>query len=154
MKRILTTQQMAVADRLTIASGVDGFDLMERAGAAVAREALKFPVSGPVAVFCGPGNNGGDGFVCARHMADAGRDVDLYLFGDRNALRGDAAQAAAAWPGDIHPLNDVLRRPPSLIVDALFGAGLTRPLEGIAAQLSQMDWPLVVSVDVPSGLEG
>ena len=94
---LLTPVQMGEADRLTIVGGVSGIELMESAGRKVADAVSQRWPPQPVAVLCGPGNNGGDGFVAARVLAERGWPVRL-------ALRGDAAQAAARWPGAVEPL--------------------------------------------------
>src|SRR5450631_3055477 len=130
---LLTNSEMAEADRLTIAGGTPGSQLMERAGAAVASEAaLLAPRNGRIAVFCGPGNNGGDGFVAARLLAAQGFPVELGLLGARDRLQGDAALAAWNWTGDIHRIEEVDLDAADLAIDALFGAGLARDLDGPA----------------------
>jgi NAD(P)H-hydrate epimerase len=148
---------MGEADRLTIAGGIAGTMLMENAGRAVA-DAIgrRFPPC-PVAVSCGPGNNGGDGFVAARILAERGWPVRLALLGDRAALKGDAAWAASLWPGDVEPLAVETLDGAGLVVDALLGAGLARPIEGTAAEvITALDARRipVVAVDVPSGVDG
>jgi NAD(P)H-hydrate epimerase len=154
---LLTTRQMYEADRLAIAGGRPGPALMEAAGTAVAGAVMDRRRPCPVLVLCGPGNNGGDGFVAARHLAAAGWSLRLALMGSREALKGDAARAAAAWQGAVLPLDAVEPAGDELVVDALFGAGLSRPLEGKAAELAcrsaERGRP-VVAVDVPSGLSG
>jgi NAD(P)H-hydrate epimerase len=154
---LLTPRQMGEADRLTIAGGVAGSVLMERAGQAVADAVSRRWAPRPVAVLCGPGNNGGDGFVAARILAERGWAVRLALLGDRAALKGDAAVAAARWTGTLEPLGIGALDSAGLVVDALFGAGLARPLEGVPAliieALNQRRLPLV-AVDVPSGVDG
>jgi len=154
---LLTTEQMYRADALAAAAGTPGRDLMEAAGRAVARAVMDRRPAGPVRVLCGPGNNGGDGFVAARHLQAAGWPVAVALLGERAALKGDAAWAAAAWSGPVTTLEDLALRPGDTVVDALFGAGLSRPLEGAAAALAATCRELalpVIAVDVPSGLPG
>lgn len=154
MLELLTAAEMARADQMTIAAGKPGMELMEAAGAAVAATAGRLAPAGPVLVVAGPGNNGGDGFVAARLLAAAGRQVRVLLHGDPARLRGDAATARDRWPGDIAPAT--LPFPEAaLIIDALFGAGLDRPLAGAAmALVAAMDaHPApVLAVDLPSGL--
>ncbi|MDI1287820.1 MAG: NAD(P)H-hydrate dehydratase [Reyranella sp.] len=154
---LLNCAEMARADAAAIASGTPGIDLMEAAGRAVAEVVLERHLPRPVVVLCGPGNNGGDGFVTARHLHAAGWPVRVALFGDCGALRGDAAKAARGWEGPIEvPSLDLLEGHP-LVVDALFGAGLGRPIEGIAGELIDRlnrDGLHVIAVDVPSGLHG
>ncbi|MBO6906078.1 MAG: bifunctional ADP-dependent NAD(P)H-hydrate dehydratase/NAD(P)H-hydrate epimerase, partial [Parvibaculum sp.] len=124
---------MSRADALTIERGTPGIALMENAGRAVAEAVVgRFP-AGPVSVLCGPGNNGGDGFVVARLLAERGWPVSLFLLGARNALKGDAALAADRWTGPVHPLTGDAGRGAALVVDAIFGAGLARDVEGAAA---------------------
>jgi hydroxyethylthiazole kinase-like uncharacterized protein yjeF len=154
---LLTPRQMGEVDRLTIAGGVAGTVLMENAGGAVADAISRRFQPRPVAVLCGPGNNGGDGFVVARVLAERGWPVRLALLGDRAALKGDAALAAARWPDKAEALGIGVLDDVGLVVDALFGAGLTRPIEGLAAEIiaavGERDVP-VVAVDIPSGIDG
>jgi NAD(P)H-hydrate epimerase len=154
---LLTVAQMGRADALAIAGGVPGSVLMENAGAAVtAAIQARWPCR-PVTVLCGPGNNGGDGFVVARRLRQAGWPVRLGLLGSRDALGGDAAGAAAAWTGPVEPAGVSMLDGTPLVVDALFGAGLTRPLEGTALELAVAMTARrleVVAVDVPSGVHG
>ncbi len=154
---ILTTSEMAQADGLAIAGGVPGIDLMEEAGAAVAGIAAAMHPDFPIHVLCGPGNNGGDGFVAARRLGAEGRAVQLFLLGDREDLKGDAAKASATWMGHVHGLSEWVAEDDSIVIDALFGAGLARPLAGeaaeVVAKLNESE-ALVVAVDVPSGLDG
>lgn len=155
---LLDVAGMAEADRLAIAAGTPGAALMERAGRAVADAVdRRTPPGARILVLCGPGNNGGDGFVAARLLARRGRPVTLALAGDRERLSGDAAGMAATWTGSIEPIDGVRPADYGLIVDALFGAGLNRPLDGAVAELVEAvnaaGCP-VVAVDVPSGLSG
>ena len=162
MNELLTTQQMGAADRLAITSGVSGLTLMENAGRSVADAAQKMASTGAtIAVLCGPGNNGGDGFVAARLLSERGFDVRLGLLGVSSALKGDAATMAAQWQGDVLALDAGLIEDTDLIIDALFGAGLTRSVEGIAADViktankrRQLGGLKILSVDVPTGLDG
>jgi hydroxyethylthiazole kinase-like uncharacterized protein yjeF len=154
---LLTPEEMAQADHLTAAGGVAGADLMEAAGRSVAQALMARWPRRPVTVLCGPGNNGGDGFVVARHLAAAGWAVQVALLGDRDHLSGDAAHHAALWQGACQPLAPECLDDSALVVDAIFGAGLSRPLDGIARRtverLQAQGLP-VCAVDVPSGLDG
>ena len=154
---LLTPPQMGDADRAAKASGVDGFGLMEAAGGAVAvAVGARWPMR-PVTVLCGPGNNGGDGFIAARHLADAGWPVRLALLGSRDKLSGEAAQAASLWKGPLVPFSSESLEGAGIAIDAIFGAGLSRPLDGKALAmveaLKSRRIP-VCAVDVPSGLDG
>ena len=154
---VLTTAEMERADRLTIAAGTPGFALMLSAGQAVADAAADLVEEGPIIVVCGPGNNGGDGFVAAAELAAQGRDVSVILMPGREALQGDAASAARGWKYPILPFNPQAIGRPALIIDALFGAGLSRPVEGEAyemiAAINASGVP-VLAVDLPSGVNG
>ena len=156
--QLLTTDEMGRADRIAAAAFVPSMSLMENAGRAVADAALAMcEAGGRVVVLCGPGNNGGDGFVAARHLHEAGRDVRLALLGSPTALQGDAATVAQRCGLPIAPLTTASIDGAQLIVDALFGAGLARPISGVAAEVvgainrSQVT---VLAVDVPSGVDG
>ena len=154
---LLTPQQMAEADRRTIAGGTPGIDLMETAGRAVADTvSRRWPVR-PATVLCGPGNNGGDGFVAARLLAERGWPVRLALLGSVEALRNDAATAAAQWQGPVETLATGALDDATLVVDAIFGAGLSRPIEGAAREVVEaigLRGLPVIAVDVPSGVDG
>jgi hydroxyethylthiazole kinase-like uncharacterized protein yjeF len=155
---LLTPDQMARADRLAVTQGVPSLALMEAAGQAVADAARRLvPPGARVAVLCGPGNNGGDGFVAARLLKRASYDVRLFLLGERSALKGDAAEMARRFDGPVRPLDADKLESLHLVIDALFGAGLTRPLDGLAAEavaaVTAAGTP-VLAVDVPSGLDG
>jgi hydroxyethylthiazole kinase-like uncharacterized protein yjeF len=158
MLELLTSEEMGQADRLAMEGGVPGLELMENAGRAVADEVAKrFPDASEVAVLCGPGNNGGDGFVAARHLLERGYAVRLGFKGDPSRLPPDAASMAKAWTGAVEPLSAELLSRAEIVVDALFGAGLARPIEGDFAALidavNSSGLP-VVAVDVPSGVDG
>src|SRR6185437_11364683 len=125
MLELLTADEMARADTLAIAGGVAGATLMENAGRAVADEVTKrFPDQESVVVLCGPGNNGGDGFVAARHLMERGYRVRLGFDGDQGRLPKDAAAMAKRFPGRIEPLSPDILAGAGVVVDALFGAGL------------------------------
>jgi len=139
---LLTTQQMAAADRVAIAAGTPGIVLMERAGRAVADAVLgRAGAGGSVTLLCGPGNNGGDGFVAARLLRERGLTVRVVLPGGVDGFKGDAALALQSWAGPVEPLSGFNAAQSDIVVDAMFGAGLTRPLSGAfadaAAQLVQ-----------------
>jgi hydroxyethylthiazole kinase-like uncharacterized protein yjeF len=158
MNELLTTSEMYEADRLAATAGVASLELMESAGHAVADAAAAMVRAGArIAVLCGPGNNGGDGFVAARHLRDRAFDVRVFLLGDRTALKGDAAEMARRWPLPVRPATPDALQSMNLVIDALFGAGLSRPLEGAAAELvaavNGSGLP-VLAVDVPSGING
>jgi NAD(P)H-hydrate epimerase len=150
---------MGRADALAAQHGVPGLALMENAGRAVADASAELAgrASAAIAVACGPGNNGGDGFVAARLLREQGYRVRLGLLGARDALRGDAADMATRWGAAIEPLTPATLADADIIVDALFGAGLSRPLQGMAADvvaaINACGKP-VVAVDVPSGVDG
>ncbi len=155
---LLTPAEMAEADRLTIAAGTHSHDLMEAAGLAVVEVIAERYYQRSVLVLCGAGNNGGDGFVVARHLKDRGWPVTLRLIGTRADLKGDAAQAAAQWTGRADP-PDIAEDfgHADLIVDALLGAGLDRDVEGIFAQViaaANASGKPIVSIDIPSGIDG
>lgn len=153
---LLTPKQMSEADRLTIQQGVPEFELMQNAGQVVADYiTTNFQKCG-VGIVCGPGNNGGDGFVVGRLLRDLGWSVKLTFLGARNKL-GEAAQKHLdLWGKDDSPVNDVLGES-DLLVDALFGAGLDRDIIGTYAELikrmNRTNKP-IVAVDVPSGIDG
>src|SRR5262245_27110021 len=157
MIELLTTAEMAEADRRTIAGGVAGIELMENAGRSVADTvAARHPSGVRVAVVAGPGNNGGDGFVAARFLAERGYRVRVLLVGDPNRLKGDAALAAQRWQGPTAAAAPAALMPAEIVIDALFSAGLDRPVEGVArAMIEAMNAaPCVYAVDLPSGING
>ncbi len=162
-QEILTNAEMAESDRFTIARGTPGIPLMERAGAAVADAARQAMPSGgkTIVILCGPGNNGGDGFVAARLLRDMGFSVTAGLLGQREKLAGDAALAAQAWTGRTASAALVDLDSADLVIDALFGAGLSRDIDGRARAIIErlnfwrnLTRKPVLAVDVPSGLDG
>lgn len=154
---VLTVEQMYAADRAATEGGTPGVALMQAAGLAVALEARRRLPRGRIAVLCGPGNNGGDGFVAARYLQRAGWPVRVALLGERDRLKGDAAIMAGRWKGPVEPLSPAVLEGCMGVIDALFGAGLARPLEGVAAQvveaINARRLPCL-AVDVPSGVNG
>ena len=161
MNELLTNTEMADADRRTIAGGVPGLRLMERAGAAVA-DAIRarFRAGSRVVVVAGPGNNGGDGFVAARLLAETGYGAEVFLIGDVSRLKGDAALAAEAWMarnGPVAAAEPAALAGADVIIDALFGAGLDRPVDGPGPRHDRGDERAavpIVAVDLPSGING
>lgn len=154
---ILDVEQMYRADGLAMAAGIPGERLMEAAGWAVARAARRLLPRGRIAILCGPGNNGGDGFVAARLLARDGWSVRLGLLGDPTRLKGDAALMAERWSGRVEPLTPSVLDGCVGVIDALFGAGLARPLDGEARAVIEeigRRGLLVIAVDVPSGVHG
>ncbi|WP_034491348.1 bifunctional ADP-dependent NAD(P)H-hydrate dehydratase/NAD(P)H-hydrate epimerase [Afifella pfennigii] len=155
---LLTPDEMGRADRAAIKGGICGIELMENAGRAVAHRAGEMcRFGGHVLVLAGPGNNGGDGFVAARLLAERGHPVRLALLGAPEKLVGDAALAASRWHGEVEPLRPDLDLEAELIVDALFGAGLARELRGeVAALVERVNACRVpvLAVDLPSGIDG
>ncbi len=157
MTALLEPEQMAHADALAIAGGVSGTTLMERAGMAVADAVARRPYPTRIAVLCGPGNNGGDGFVAARVLVQRGFKVRLALLGQRDALMGDAARAAKRWTGPVESAESLDFSSIDLIVDALYGAGLGRDLAGAPLTLIERmaaSGKPIIAVDLPSGLDG
>ncbi len=175
---LLTAAQMQAVDAAAAGQGIDSFELMRSAGKAVADATIRLLQKRPgtVLVLAGPGNNGGDGAIAATQLKQSGHDVVVARFlahsgtgselPDETAL-SDADRAFAQWRGDTHAY-DLSQTPPDqhllglieqadVIIDALFGAGLTRPLQGLMAQVvDQVNNAnaLVLAVDVPSGLDG
>jgi hydroxyethylthiazole kinase-like uncharacterized protein yjeF len=148
---------MERADQLTIAAGTPGFALMLSAGQAVAEAAMDLVEEGPVVVVAGRGNNGGDGFVAAAELAARGREVSVILLCERDSLQGDAASAARGWKYPVLPFNPQAIGRPALIIDALFGAGLNRPVKGEPYDMIEAinaNGAPVLSVDLPSGING
>jgi hydroxyethylthiazole kinase-like uncharacterized protein yjeF len=158
MIELLTTAEMSQADRLAIAGGISGIDLMENAGRAVAdRVAARHSPGLRIVVVAGPGNNGGDGFVAARILAERGYRARVLLTGDAARLKGDAALAAQRWSGTTEPATVDALRPANIVIDALFGAGLDRPVEGVPrAMIEAMNASpaCIYAVDLPSGING
>ncbi|MGV3634134.1 MAG: NAD(P)H-hydrate dehydratase, partial [Pseudorhodoplanes sp.] len=157
MFQLLTNDQMRRADALAVASGVPSLELMENAGAAVADAVSALHASRDVVVAAGPGNNGGDGFVAARLLRARGHRVKVLLLGERSGLSGDAAEMARRFDGPVAAWGGEEFDPKTVIVDAIFGAGLARPVEGEAAALIRAinrSRAHVIAADLPSGIQG
>ena len=155
---LLDCSQMGRADSLAIAAGTPELELMANAGRAVATEVQRRWSARPAVVLCGPGNNGGDGFVVAKLLADAGWPVRLALLGTIDRMPEAARHHAALRHGVVEPLSPAVLDGAGLVVDAIFGAGLNRALatpvrETLAAAAALSDVPLV-AIDVPSGVNG
>lgn len=153
-REIITVEEMRAIDEASANAGASTRTLMENAGRAVAEAIVRrFPAQ-PTAVLCGPGNNGGDGWVAARVLSEMGWPVWVETLAPCESLKGDAAHAAAAWGGETFALGKS-GRTAELFVDALFGAGLSRPLDDEIARLAAvLPSDRVVAVDVPSGVSG
>ena len=149
---ILTAAEMRDAEARAVAAGTPVGTLMERAGHGVAEAAWRFAGPLPTLVLCGPGNNGGDGYVAARYLKERGMDVRVAALGDPKA--GAAAAARAAWDGPVEGLETA--RPAPLLIDAIFGTGLSRGLDqALADRLADLAGAAAatVAVDLPSGIE-
>ena len=167
--KMITSDEMRALEQEAIASGrVTGLELMERAGKSVVEAIFEqWPTLAKgkhrAVVLCGPGNNGGDGFVVARLLKEAEWDVDLFMFGSAAALPVDARTNYERWAvlGDVADIDQALQfdyAECDLVVDALFGIGLTRPitapvLRELFELLSHADRSKCVAIDVPSGLD-
>lgn len=158
---ILSAAQMSRADQITIADlhkqGRGGADLMEVAGLSVVREVTKHYSGRKALILCGPGNNGGDGFVIARHLKEAGWSVDVALLGVMENLQGDAYQMAKLWEGEVLPLNSDVITDHDVIVDAIFGTGLSKEISGAVKDVIEKangTQGAKIAVDIPSGVKG
>ncbi|MCG8510349.1 MAG: NAD(P)H-hydrate dehydratase [Rhodospirillales bacterium] len=156
---LLSVKEMYRADMAAADSGIPSLQLMEAAGEGVSREIRKrWTIPRPVCVLCGPGNNGGDGFVIAHLLRNAGWPVRVALLGQPERLKGDAAANAERWDDKIENISGATTLDGcELVVDALFGAGLTRELDGAAHEIVtaiNTRGLACVSVDIPSGVHG
>lgn len=155
---LLTPEEMAAADKAAADSGLSSYGLMERAGQAVAASALRnFPDAVRFAVLCGPGNNGGDGYVAARALAAAGASISTFHLGDTERLKGDARLAWLACRMPSQPLESFRPTVGDVVVDALFGAGLSRNVPEVVSRLIDdvaREGVPVLAVDLPSGVCG
>ena len=156
-KEILTVSEMYNADQEAIKRGISSSVLMENAGVSVTNAICERWTKRQTTILCGPGNNGGDGFVIARLLFQKGWSIKVSLAGKRESLKGDAAKNAERWRGEIIPIDDLVLGDTALVVDALFGAGLVREIEGsalkIIKEINKLGLPCV-AVDIPSGVNG
>ncbi|OLP43627.1 bifunctional ADP-dependent NAD(P)H-hydrate dehydratase/NAD(P)H-hydrate epimerase [Rhizobium oryziradicis] len=155
---LITPAAMAAVDRDAARSGIDSFGLMQKAGQAVCAAALRlFPEAVRMAVLCGPGNNGGDGYIAAEALRLSGVDVHVFHLGDPALLKGDASAAFLAYRGKVRPFAEYGPCSGDLVIDALFGAGLGRvldqPVVEVIERINAASVP-VIAVDLPSGLDG
>ncbi|MFC7477347.1 NAD(P)H-hydrate dehydratase [Dankookia sp. GCM10030260] len=150
---LLTPEEMGRADAAAIGGGIPGARLMEAAGRAVARAARRCFRPQRCVVLAGPGNNGGDGYVAARLLEQAGWPVAVAALAPPRP-GSDAAGAATAWRGPMVPFAPAEAARAGLVIDAVFGAGLARAVDGIAAATLRAAGGPVLAVDVPSGLDG
>ena len=158
---ILSTAQMGEADRITISdlekNGGSGADLMEAAGLSVVREITKNCNGSKVLVLCGPGNNGGDGFVIARLLKEAAWKVDIALLGEIKNLTGDAKKMSLSWDGTVLPLDEEAIGDHDVIIDAVFGTGLSKDINGelgVVLNNTNQSNAYKIAVDIPSGVKG
>jgi hydroxyethylthiazole kinase-like uncharacterized protein yjeF len=150
---ILTAERMRAAEQAAIDAGTPVETLMERAGAALAEATVRFGAPLPVLILCGPGNNGGDGYVAARHLADRGIRVRVAALGDP---KSDAAKwARSKFNGEVEQLGAETGRAP-ILIDCLFGTGLKKALQpDLVEQLLRLstDASVCIACDLPSGAE-
>lgn len=160
VKSVFTPAEMEAADAATINAGVTGWKLMLAAGKAVAQTAIDQLKKGDrICVLAGPGNNGGDGYVAAQELLERGLSVEMFALGNPAKLTGDAALARDYWTGPINSLDPASLKVAEfdLAIDALFGAGLSRDLDGAAKDVlmeASNAEASILAVDVPSGLCG
>lgn len=152
---VLNVDAMAAADRFAMNHGRSGGALMDAAGAAIAEAVARRWSPRPLAVLCGPGNNGGDGWEAAVRLKAGGWPVSVFTMATASELSGDAARAAAKWDGEARGLEACDPDRFDLVLDALFGAGLSRPLDGEPARLARAcAGKTVIAADTPSGVHG
>lgn len=158
---ILTVEEMYEADRLAVEAGVPASILMENAGCGAAMSISRRFARQPVLILCGMGNNGGDGFVIGRYLEKLGWPVAIALLGNKANLKGEAAEMASRYKGDLYSLEETpfhrITSTHGLIVDALFGAGLDRPPKGAAETAIthiNRNHLRCIAIDLPSGVSG
>lgn len=157
MLELLTAEEMSRAEQLAVEAGTTYLTMMENAGRGVAEEVVRrFPRGSRVTVLCGPGNNGGDGFVCARYLRERGYQVRLALLGKQEELPRDPKEMARRWDEAIEPMSLQSLEGAQIIVDAIYGTGLRDNISGIPAQIIEEVTARalpVVAVDVPTGID-
>lgn len=157
MLELLTAEEMSRAEKLAVEAGVSTLTMMENAGRASAEEIVRrFPRGSRIAVLCGPGNNGGDGFVCARYLRERGYHVRLALNARKEDLKRDPKEMAKRWDEGIEPLSLQFLEGSQAIVDAIYGTGLRDDVTGLVAQIIEEVTARalpVVAIDVPSGID-
>jgi hydroxyethylthiazole kinase-like uncharacterized protein yjeF len=154
---ILSVGEMIRAEQLAIGTGFTSLSLMEKAGNAVAEHIHNQWSPRETLVLCGPGNNGGDGFVTAAALAQRGWPVRVCCLVDSSSLFGDAKEVSATWLGDVSPMGPEMISGAEIIIDAIFGAGLSRPISGVALktlETANRSGKPIVAVDLPSGIDG
>lgn len=157
MLELLTAEEMLRAEKITIDNGTPSLTLMENAGRGVTEEVVRrFPRGSKVLVMCGPGNNGGDGFVCARTLRERGYQVRLALLVKPEELPPEPREMARRWDESIEPLSPRALEGAEVLVDAIWGSGLRGPVNGVVGQIietaTERNLP-VVAIDVPTGID-
>jgi hydroxyethylthiazole kinase-like uncharacterized protein yjeF len=154
---ILSVSEMYKADEEACTTGLTSLNLMESAGAAIAEVVQNICNDGRILILCGLGNNGGDGFVAARLLKNIGRNVRVVCLGTIDEIKGDARESASNWTDEIGQFSPSIFEDVQVVVDALFGIGLNRPVSGLGGliieKLNETDLPCI-SVDIPSGVHG
>ncbi len=157
MLELLTAEEMKRAEQLAAEAGLSTLTMMENAGRGVAEEVVRrYPRGSRVTVLCGPGNNGGDGFVCARFLRERGYQVRLALLGRREELSRDPKEMARRWDEAIEPMSLQVLEGAQIIVDAIYGTGLRDDVSGVPAQMIEevtaRGLP-VIAIDIPTGID-
>jgi len=155
MREIFNSQEMKLFEKGQFLKK-NSYFFMQKAGSRVFEFiSNNFKNKQQVIVLCGPGNNGGDGFVAARHLTDHGYPVEVYIFADATNYKGDALTALKEFRGKLKKINLFKLQKNALIIDALFGIGLKRNIKGILSKVFReinLSKNPVVSVDIPSGV--
>src|SRR5262245_38080738 len=154
---ILTCAEVRACEQRAVDAGVSLAELMKRAGRVCAEALHGRHPHGRVVVLAGPANNGGDAFVAALRLAELGRRVVVHELASQSPRSAEGANAAKSWVGAHHPLEDLRLQPGDIVLDGLFGAGLSRALSGEAAfavEQVNASGAAVVAIDVPSGVMG